>query len=162
MQSGLSRCPGVLQMGRPRVQFACASALAMLVEGHPEACPLVQSHGGIIALASMLHQAGAQAKKAAAEALQVTLLLFPLSAGKLAGHVCCLILVQMLLNHCLLCNALQITSNWTYHCYCLFLLLASSSCKPVQHATAVTLFYSHMACMYLRCHIRILNSGLNR
>lgn len=62
----------MLQMGRPRVQFACASALAMLVEGHPEACPLVQSHGGIIALASMLHQAGAQAKKAAAEALQVT------------------------------------------------------------------------------------------
>lgn len=43
----------------------------MLVEGHPEACPLIQRHGGIQALASMLHQAGAQAKKAAAEALQV-------------------------------------------------------------------------------------------
>lgn len=46
--------------------------MAMLVEGHPEACPLILSHGGIVALASMLHQAGAQAKKAAAEALQVT------------------------------------------------------------------------------------------
>ena len=45
----------------------------MLVEGHPEACPLVRRHGGIQALASMLHQAGAQAKKAAAEALQVRL-----------------------------------------------------------------------------------------
>ena len=61
----------------------------MLVEGHPEACPLVQSHGGIIALASMLHRAGAQAKKAAAEALQVSFpaWLSPCSAGKLEGRL---------------------------------------------------------------------------
>lgn len=68
-----AECVSGLQMGRPRVQFACASALAMLLEGHPEACPLVHSKGGIAALASMLQQAGAQAKKAAAEALQVLL-----------------------------------------------------------------------------------------
>lgn len=59
-----------LQVGRPRVQFACASALAMLVEGHPEMCPQVLRHGGIAALTIMLQTAGAQGKKAAAEALQ--------------------------------------------------------------------------------------------
>ena len=60
-----------IQVGRPRVQFACASALAMLVEGHPEVCPQVLRHGGIAALTIMLQTAGAQGKKAAAEALQV-------------------------------------------------------------------------------------------
>lgn len=53
------------------MQFACASALAMLVEGHAEMCPLVLRHGGVAALALMLQTAGAQGKKAAAEALQV-------------------------------------------------------------------------------------------
>ena len=65
------------QVGRPRVQFACASALAMLVEGHPEVCPLVVRHGGIAALASMLQTAGPQGMKAAAEALQVSSLRCP-------------------------------------------------------------------------------------
>lgn len=52
------------------MQFACASALAMLVEGHGEVCPLVLRHGGLASLATMLRTAGAQGKKAAAEALQ--------------------------------------------------------------------------------------------
>ena len=52
------------------MQFACASALAMLVEGHGEVCPLVLRHGGVASLATMLHTAGAQGKKAAAEAIQ--------------------------------------------------------------------------------------------
>ena len=43
----------------------------MLVEGHPEVCPQVLRHGGIAALTIMLQTAGAQGKKAAAEALQV-------------------------------------------------------------------------------------------
>ena len=60
-----------VQGGRPKVQFACASALAMLVEGEPEACPQVLRHGGLPALTTMLHTAGAQGRKAAAEALQV-------------------------------------------------------------------------------------------
>ena len=60
-----------VQVGRPRVQFACASALAMLIEGHPQVCPQVLRHGGIAALTIMLQTAGAQGKKAAAEALQV-------------------------------------------------------------------------------------------
>ncbi|KAL0027101.1 hypothetical protein WJX79_006042 [Trebouxia sp. C0005] len=59
-----------LQVGGARVQFACASALAMLVEGHGEVCPLVLRHGGLASLATMLRTAGAQGKKAAAEALQ--------------------------------------------------------------------------------------------
>ncbi|KAL0052266.1 hypothetical protein WJX82_010974 [Trebouxia sp. C0006] len=59
-----------LQVGGARVQFACASALAMLVEGHGEVCPLVLRHGGVASLATMLHTAGAQGKKAAAEAIQ--------------------------------------------------------------------------------------------
>ena len=60
-------------MGGARVQFACASALAMLVEGHGEVCPLVLRHGGVASLATMLHTAGAQGKKAAAEAIQAWL-----------------------------------------------------------------------------------------
>ncbi|DBA87927.1 TPA: hypothetical protein ACH3X1_004915 [Trebouxia sp. C0004] len=59
-----------LQVGGARVQFACASALAMLVEGHGEVCSLVLRHGGVASLATMLHTAGAQGKKAAAEAIQ--------------------------------------------------------------------------------------------
>ncbi|KAL3158344.1 hypothetical protein ABBQ38_010583 [Trebouxia sp. C0009 RCD-2024] len=59
-----------LQVGRPKVQFACASALAMLVEGEPEMCPQVLRHGGVAALTIMLQTAGAQGRKAAAEALQ--------------------------------------------------------------------------------------------
>jgi len=59
-----------VQVGGARVQFACASALAMLVEGHGEVCPLVLRHGGVASLATMLHTAGAQGKKAAAEAIQ--------------------------------------------------------------------------------------------
>ncbi len=59
-----------MQVGGARVQFACASALAMLVEGHGEVCPLVLRHGGVASLATMLHTAGAQGKKAAAEAIQ--------------------------------------------------------------------------------------------
>ena len=54
------------------MQFACASALAMLVEGEPEMCPQVLRHGGVAALTLMLQTAGAQGRKAAAEALQVT------------------------------------------------------------------------------------------
>lgn len=61
-----------VQAGGARVQFACASALAMLVEGHAEVCPLLLRHGGIAALAIMLQNAGAQGQKAAAEALQVS------------------------------------------------------------------------------------------
>ena len=61
-----------VQVGKPKVQFACASALAMLVEGEPEVCPQVLRHGGLAALTTMLHTAGAQGRKAAAEALQVT------------------------------------------------------------------------------------------
>lgn len=53
------------------MQFACASALAMLVEGEPEMCPQVLRHGGVAALTIMLQTAGAQGRKAAAEALQV-------------------------------------------------------------------------------------------
>ncbi len=60
----------IVQVGGARVQFACASALAMLVEGHGEVCPLVLRHGGVASLATMLHTAGAQGKKAAAEAIQ--------------------------------------------------------------------------------------------
>lgn len=53
------------------MQFACASALAMLVEGEPEMCPQVLRHAGVAALTIMLQTAGAQGRKAAAEALQV-------------------------------------------------------------------------------------------
>ena len=52
----------------------------MLVEGHPEMCPQVLRHGGIAALTIMLQTAGAQGKKAAAEALQVSNDLVPVSA----------------------------------------------------------------------------------
>ena len=65
-----------MQVGGARVQFACASALAMLVEGHGEVCPLVLRHGGVASLATMLHTAGAQGKKAAAEAIQACPALF--------------------------------------------------------------------------------------
>ena len=60
-----------VQVGKAKVQFACASALAMLVEGEAEMCPQVLRHGGLTALTTMLHTAGAQGRKAAAEALQV-------------------------------------------------------------------------------------------
>lgn len=48
----------------------------MLVEGEPEVCPQVLRHGGLAALTTMLHTAGAQGRKAAAEALQVCHLCF--------------------------------------------------------------------------------------
>lgn len=67
---GQGRLP-LVQLGKPKVQFACASALAMLVEGQPETCPQVLRHGGVAALTIMLQTAGAQGRKAAAEALQV-------------------------------------------------------------------------------------------
>lgn len=80
-----------VQVGKAKVQFACASALAMLVEGEPEVCPQVLRHGGIAALTSMLHTAGAQGRKAAAEALQVphlclTLLHIHISVSCMSGQ----------------------------------------------------------------------------
>ncbi|KAK9794963.1 hypothetical protein WJX73_006109 [Symbiochloris irregularis] len=59
-----------LKMSRPRVCFACAAALAMLTEGHPEVCEDIQRHGGIQALVALLSTGGGQGKKSAAEALQ--------------------------------------------------------------------------------------------
>ena len=50
--------------------FACAAALAMVLEGHPEGCHLVHELGGLPPLTQMLSGGGAQAKRAAAEVLQ--------------------------------------------------------------------------------------------
>ncbi len=80
----------IVQVGGARVQFACASALAMLVEGHGEVCPLVLRHGGVASLATMLHTAGAQGKKAAAEAIQACPALF-----------CGCLLCKQMLNECM-------------------------------------------------------------
>lgn len=62
--------PAVLQVARPRVAFACAAALAMLTEGHPEVCPDIDAQGGVMALVGLLSDGGGQGKKSAAEALQ--------------------------------------------------------------------------------------------
>ena len=59
-----------MQRGRPRVAFACAAALAMVLEGHPEGCTAVHRLGGLPPLMQMLSHGGAQAKRAAAEVLQ--------------------------------------------------------------------------------------------
>lgn len=58
------------QVARPRVCFACAAALAMLTEGHPEVCQRIEAHDGIAALVGLLATGGGQGKKSAAEALQ--------------------------------------------------------------------------------------------
>ena len=50
--------------------FACAAALAMLTEGHPEVCEDIEEHDGITALVGLLCTGGGQGKKSAAEALQ--------------------------------------------------------------------------------------------
>ena len=65
---GGNRCG--MQGGRPRVAFACAAALAMVLEGHPEGCQAVHQLGGLPPLMRMLSHGGAQAKRAAAEVLQ--------------------------------------------------------------------------------------------
>ena len=79
-----------MQVGKAKVQFACASALAMLVEGEPEVCPQVLRHGGIGALTAMLHTAGAQGRKAAAEALQVPHLCLTYTLLHIRISVCCM------------------------------------------------------------------------
>ena len=62
-----------LQSPWPRVQYAAASALAMLAEGHPAVCESIMSHEGPQALAKMLRSNVGHARQAAAEAMQVGL-----------------------------------------------------------------------------------------
>eukprot|EP00891_Asterochloris_glomerata_P006855 jgi/Astpho2/6855/Aster-06527 len=59
-----------LQSPWPRVQYAAASALAMLAEGHPAVCESIMSHEGPQALAKMLRSNVGHARQAAAEAMQ--------------------------------------------------------------------------------------------
>ena len=68
--TGLNASGWDKQVARPRVCFACAAALAMLTEGHPEVCDDIEAHGGIPALVALLCTGGGQGKKSAAEALQ--------------------------------------------------------------------------------------------
>ena len=53
----------MLQVGRPRVCFACAAALAMVTEGQPDACDVIEQEGGIQALVQLLTKGGGQGKK---------------------------------------------------------------------------------------------------
>ena len=55
------------------MQYAAASALAMLAEGHPAVCESIMSHEGPQALAKMLRSNVGHARQAAAEAMQVGL-----------------------------------------------------------------------------------------
>lgn len=52
-----------MQVGRPRVCFACAAALAMVTEGQPSACEAIEAEGGIKALVQLLVKGGGQGKK---------------------------------------------------------------------------------------------------
>ena len=61
--STCSRGVGLLQVGRPRVCFACAAALAMVTEGQPDACDVIEQEGGIQALVQLLTKGGGQGKK---------------------------------------------------------------------------------------------------
>ena len=49
-----STCVMRTQTARPRVCFACAAALAMLTEGHPEICAQIEACNGIQALVAPL------------------------------------------------------------------------------------------------------------
>ncbi|KAK9812888.1 hypothetical protein WJX72_005286 [[Myrmecia] bisecta] len=74
-----------LKVSRPRVCFAAASTLAMLTEGHPEACTEIDKHGGIPTLVALLLRGGGQGKRAAAEALQACAAEDPAMKAKIAG-----------------------------------------------------------------------------
>ena len=59
------------QVGRPRVAFASAAAVAAIVEGRPAAAETVAEEDGLAPVVNMLSTAGGLGKKAAAECLQV-------------------------------------------------------------------------------------------
>lgn len=65
-----------LQGAKPRVAFALAAAISAAVEGSADAAQLVADSGGIQLLVRIMKRGSGHGKKAAAEALQVLLLLW--------------------------------------------------------------------------------------